>query len=432
MSKLSRPAASAAALFLLLSAAHAARAQERGAPKMEVGAHFTTLELNPPEFPSFATSTEPGVGGRFAYNVTDYLGLEGELNFLPRRSFYGRGVQGQFGAKVGKRFRRAGVFAKARPGFLSFGEVFAFTGRTETFPGPDGRPVVYPIFAEQRRTHFTVDVGGVVEFYPSRKYLVRVDAGDTIINYRREELPPNVGIFGFNPEGLSHNFQLSAGVAYRFGSPDGADETDPPAPEGDDAPRFEVGVQYTALGLNRPTELIDIPSFPDDRVQWEPAVGGRFTFNLNDSFALEGALDFFTREQFTGPTYGGLGVQGQFGVKAGRRFRRFGLFAKARPGLLSYGRVLRLVGTETINFADREFVVGRFRADRKTYFEADLGGVAEFYPSRRIVTRFDFGDTVVWYRDRVNAGFSLSQSIIRQPDETRHNFQFGAGLGFRF
>lgn len=108
------------------------------------------------------------------------------------------------------------------------------------------------------------------------------------------------------------------------------------------------------------------------------------------------------------------------------------MFGKARPGFLSYGEVLRLEGTETINFFGQNFTVGRFGTARKTYFETDLGGVLEFYPARRIVTRFDFGDTVIWYRDRVRPGFVLSQSIIRPPDETRHNFQFGAGIGFRF
>lgn len=431
MLRLSHPAAFAAALLCLLFVTpSAARAQERDAPKMEVGAHFTTLELNPPDF--FGTSTQPGLGGRFAYNATDYLGLEGEINLMPQRNFFGRTVQGQFGVKAGKRWRRAGVFAKARPGFVSFSEVVGFNGRTTTFTRPDGTVVVVPEVGFARRTHLSVDVGGVLEFYPSRKFLVRVDAGDTMINYRRGELPPGVVLFDpIEPEGLSHNFQLSAGVAYRFHEPDGADESDPPAPEGS-TPRFEAGIQYTALLVNRPTQFSGMPVISGGPTVTEPAVGGRLTFNLNDHFAVEGAVDVFTREQFTGPTYGGIGLQGQFGVKAGRRFERFGLFGKARPGFLSYGEVLRLEGTDTIIFDGRTFPVGRFGTARKTYFETDLGGVLEFYPARRFVTRFDFGDTIIWYRDRVGPSIFLSQPFIRQPDETRHNFQFGAGIGFRF
>ena len=191
-----------------------------------------------------------------------------------------------------------------------------------------------------------------------------------------------------------------------------------------DAPKMEAGAHFTAPELNP-------PDFFGSTVT-QPGLGGRLTFNLNDHFAVEGAVDVFTREQFTGPTYGGVGLQGQFGVKAGRRFRRLGAFGKARPGFLSFSRVLRLEGTETIDFGGANFPIGRFGTARKTYFEADLGGVLEFYPARRFVTRFDFGDTVIWYRDRVGPSIFLSQPFIRQPDETRHNFQFGAGLGFRF
>ena len=65
MSNLSHPAAFVAALCLIFVTCHAARAEERGAPKMEVGAHFTTLELNPPRFFG-STVTQPGLGGRFS------------------------------------------------------------------------------------------------------------------------------------------------------------------------------------------------------------------------------------------------------------------------------------------------------------------------------------------------------------------------------
>lgn len=409
--------------------ADTARAQERDAPKAEVGAHFTSLEFNPPTF--FGTSTEPGVGGRFAYNVTDYLGLEAEVNFLPKRSFFGRTTQGQFGAKVGKRFRKFGVFAKARPGFVSFDEVSAVVGTT-SFTGTNGQVFVVPVFGVERRTHLSVDVGGVLEFYPSRKLLVRVDAGDTVIRYKPETLPPGVLRFDFPVEGVSHNFQLTTGVAYRFMNPAGADEADPPAPEGR-TPRFEAGVQYAALVVNPPTEFFGMPVIGSPSLFTEPAVGGRLTFNLNDSVALEAALDFMTKEHTTTAAFGGRGIQGQFGVKAGRRFERFGLFAKARPGFLTFSRVHRQTGTQSINFfGDGNIEIATFGTGRKTHFESDFGGVAEFYPTRRVVARFDAGDTVIWYRDRVTPGFSIRNSVIRLPAETKHNFQFSAGLAVRF
>jgi hypothetical protein len=411
-----------------------ANAQEQDAPKVEIGAHFTSLELRVPgDFGTFG-STEPGIGGRIGYNVTDFFGVEAELNFFPQRSAAGGLKQGQFGIKAGKRFRKAGLFAKARPGFVSFDRVATVVG-TDIFTGLDGSVFLFDVFGTRRRTLFSTDVGGVVEFYPSRNLLVRVDAGDTIIRYRAKDVRlSNDTNFRDFPNRVIHNFQLTTGIVYRFLNPKGADEAEPPAPQRG-TPRFEGGIQYTTLILNRPTEITG-DLFRLGRVATtEPALGGRLTFNLNDHVALEGALDFLLREN-TGSriTYGRRGVQGQFGIKAGRRFERFGIFGKARPGFLRFNDVLRVVGTrlETQFFPGESIEVSLFGLGSKTYFETDLGGVVEFYPSRRVVTRFDLGDTIIRYRGRVANGFSIRRSVINQPDETRHNFQFTAGVGFRF
>jgi len=59
----------------------------------------------------------------------------------------------------------------------------------------------------------------------------------------------------------------------------------------------------------------------------------------------------------------------------------------------------------------------------------DVGGVVEYYPSRRTILRLDLGDTVVRY-----AGipvFDSNRGLINVT-EYQHNFQAGAGFGFRF
>lgn len=74
-----------------------------------------------------------------------------------------------------------------------------------------------------------------------------------------------------------------------------------------------------------------------------------------------------------------------------------------------------------------------FEERRKTHFTTDVGGVLEFYPSRRLVTRFDFGDTIIRYGERhTNNIISIRPTLITLPAETRHNLQFTAGLAFRF
>jgi len=123
----------------------------------------------------------------------------------------------------------------------------------------------------------------------------------------------------------------------------------------------------------------------------------------------------------------------QFGAKVGRRFRRFGVFAKARPGFVTFGSVNTLVGTDTVTLlGNRQFTTPVFGDRRRTYFSTDVGGVLEFYPSRRVLTRFDFGDTIIRFGPRNAETFLVTDPGFRIPAETRHNFQFIAGLGFRF
>jgi outer membrane protein with beta-barrel domain len=199
-------------LFVLLLSSHA-RAQTE-TPKFELGVHFSALTLDDdPTNNSFCdacnTFTYTGIGGRFTYNLNDSLALETEVNFFLRenkgmtsRLVGGRPVQGLFGIRAGDRFEKVGVFAKVRPGFLSF---------SRTISSGLGIPFSLNF---SRRTHFNVDVGGVLEFYPSRKVVVRLDVGDTIIRYGEENLEG--GLIPIVDAATSHNLQISAGVGFRF------------------------------------------------------------------------------------------------------------------------------------------------------------------------------------------------------------------------
>jgi hypothetical protein len=206
---------------LLLILSEEAGAQSNDTPKFEVGAHFSSLSINQGE-----TRTEPGFGGRFTFNVTDHLALEAEGDFFPRNSGFGsfrtggRAAEGLFGFKVGKRYKRFGIFGKARSGLISFSEglteVFA---STQTFT-PD---TVFSV-RSQRLTHFATDLGGVLELYVSRRVFTRFDAGDTIIRYGQTTSTVFSGVPGGTftptrftiPGDTTHNFQFNAGVGFRF------------------------------------------------------------------------------------------------------------------------------------------------------------------------------------------------------------------------
>jgi hypothetical protein len=189
-----------------------------------------------------------------------------------------------------------------------------------------------------------------------------------------------------------------------------------------DAPKFEVGAEFSSLSVRSP----DFAGTQDI-----VGAGARATYNVNDNFAVEAVGYVYRRLKFSDAAVGGNAAQMQFGMKVGRRFQHFGVFAKARPGFVLFSDVPVLVGTQTINFEGQQFVVPVFESRRKTYFSADVGGVLEFYPSRRIVTRFDFGDTMIRYGAHRASTFDAATPFV-VPASTRHNFQFAAGVGFRF
>lgn len=412
-----------------------ARAQQIEPSKLEIGAQFSSLTLTEP-----GIKREVGVGGRLTYNLNKNLAIEAEGNYFPSgstRGFIHGGniLQGQFGVKAGKRWDRFGIFAKARPGFLSFDGSYAprLAGTTMVF----GREVTLYDHRIIRRTHFSMDLGGVVEVYPSRRVIVRFDAGDTVIRYGpHDELD-----FSHSPEFFrapgrtTHNFQFSAGVSFRLLTKDeGAAVTSRSRPAGNEStPRFEVGAHLTSLTFNPPRLLVNLPAISgENRPQTETGLGGRFTFNLIDSIGFESEINYFPISEGVGVGASGRVLQGQFGIKAGKRFRRFGFFGKARPGFVSFDRSSKLVGTKPFNFGDRTFLEGVFAIGRRTFFSTDFGGVLEFYPTGRWAVRFDAGDTAIHYGGRTIATIFVNPRFLTSRPEWRHNFQFSSGFSFRF
>jgi len=241
VSKIFFAAMTAVLLIVLNNSTVRAQADDR---KFEVGVQFSTIDLStgragvittfpclvPPcpvkESFSGDRKMEPSFGGRFGYNVNQYFAIEAETNFFPRdREFDGgRKLQVLAGAKVGKRFDKVGVFAKARPGFvrLSRGDYrFGSGACIAVFPPPVG------CFESTAKTSFAFDVGGVFEIYPSAHTIIRFDAGNTIVSYDARNVavvitPPSGTVTPTRvvvipaPAQKVHNLQLSVGVGFRF------------------------------------------------------------------------------------------------------------------------------------------------------------------------------------------------------------------------
>jgi len=175
----------------------------------------------------FSDSTEPGFGGRFGYNLNRHLAIEAEINFFPRDHLYegGRKLEGLFGVSAGKRFTKFGVFAKGRPGFLRLGKG-DFRMRPALCPGDIPEPI--GCFDPVAKTSFAFDAGGIVEYYPNKRLVVRFDAGDTILHFGERlavtsvpalnpgvTIPFKIGLLGA-PAETTHNFEGSIGVSFRF------------------------------------------------------------------------------------------------------------------------------------------------------------------------------------------------------------------------
>ena len=193
--------------------------------------------------------------------------------------------------------------------------------------------------------------------------------------------------------------------------------------QNDDPPRYEVGAEFSTISREDFTSI-----------RTELGVGGRFTLNLNKYVAFDSAAYFFPRSCFDCPNNGRV-TEVVAGVKVGKRFEKWGLFAKARPGIVSFSKG-QVDVSPTFTPSAFPFV---FQVKPLTNFATDIGGVLEFYPTRRIVTRFDAGNTIVFIReqtrnaiqfDPVTNTFTLFPFTL--PGKTTHNFQFSAGVGYRW
>ena len=129
--------------------------------RLEVAGQATMLRLND-------LGTSAGFGGRFSFDLTNLVALEAELNFFPsekitlpmgnltagtaRLAYHRRRTDALFGAKVGHRGERFGLFARVRPGVARL---------SDRGLGCDGELCALILVARPLyRTEFAFDVGG--------------------------------------------------------------------------------------------------------------------------------------------------------------------------------------------------------------------------------------------------------------------------------
>ena len=184
--------------------------------KFEGGAFFTSITLSDfkervlPGFES-GDSTVKGMGGRLAYNLNENFAIDGEASFFPSNHFgneeVGQKMQGFVGVKAGARQKWVGVFAKARPGVMWFGE---FQSRGSCTPTSFGSTC-----GVSHEKDFALDLGGVVEFYPAERAIIRVDIGNTLVHFQDRRFGTFTAPIVVDG-GFKSNFQASLGFSWRF------------------------------------------------------------------------------------------------------------------------------------------------------------------------------------------------------------------------
>ena len=385
--------------FVLGQRAHAQGTHSR----FEIGAQASFLSATLP------ATGDPfvigGFGGRFTWNLSRRFALDSELDWFPRNQKAALQAGGdviaiQAGPKItlyrGEGF---GFFAKIRPGLLSSDNVCL-------------EKVVPPNIFEcsyGRVTHFAVDMGGVVELYPTRHLTLRVDLGETLIRmYDREatlSVSPTLKITALSPGGIRPGIQIEAGLSYRLGSVPEKHERQP------SFERFSIGAQFVALSHGSAGTLTTGAGF-----------GGTFAFDLRPHLAFDSALLYYpSPERGVTPESGGRLFEGLFGAKIGLQRDRLGYFLTLRPGFLRFSKTVTQYPASP---------TGVFQFAPNTWGAFNVGPSIEVYTSRRTTLRFDVGDTML---------FVPAKSVPQPPLPTfnfnsdfRHSIQVSAGFGFRF
>jgi hypothetical protein len=151
----------------------------------------------------------PGVGGRVTLDLWGGMALDGEATFFPNDDFH-QGIsvyrrsrtEGFLGVKVGYRGDRVGVFGKFRPG------VTRLANRGLGCTGGEQCWLILPV-APVYESQFAIDVGGIVEFYPTSRLVTRIDVGQLVVPNR----PPLARCL---PACTSSTLATRIGVGVRF------------------------------------------------------------------------------------------------------------------------------------------------------------------------------------------------------------------------
>ena len=176
--------------------------------KWEFGPLFSTM-LIARESPTDGVRTEPGFGGYASYRFYQVFYFDSDVLYFPRGANSsgphdgGTIFQGLFGLKAGVRRNHFGIFGKVRPGFHSYSDALSSVSQTGAL-------------GYSRSTNLVLDLGGIVEFYPSEHGTLRFEAGDTHIYFGTRDINIDGSVQPAGGGKLRHTIQFATGYGWRF------------------------------------------------------------------------------------------------------------------------------------------------------------------------------------------------------------------------
>jgi hypothetical protein len=175
--------------------------------------------------------------------------------------------------------------------------------------------------------------------------------------------------------------------------------------------RWDAGLHYTNIDLP-----MDWPGCSACRMH-SSGVGTNLGYRLTNLLYFDSEFNAF-------PGSGGLSGKGRAeeflaGVKVGRTFGSWGVFATLRPGFIHYEKTLAPGSQSEYESANRTAL--------------DAGGVVEYHASSRSTIRFDAGTTLVRYLTGHPDPRQLPNTVLSGDYiVTQGNFHLGSGYIFRF
>jgi hypothetical protein len=308
------------------------------------------------------------------------------------------------GVKAGIRRRRFGMFGRLDAGAASYSR------GVELVEVLNGQVLGPPFY--YRETHFALEPGASIEFYPTQRLIVRADV-DENLNAAFRTLnfitPDEYQAFGGV---VPHHLGIGISLERRFGSLQSA-----PAASAT-SEHFSVGA-YFALQIREQTLISNAPALGGGGA-WIEIPGWRFL-----SFDVI-AFDIPHDDHTAGKQDGGTAFAAFAGPKIGFHSNKMGIFAKARPGVTRFSRT-----QSSLTLSDS----GQFTSvwHPQYQFSLDTGAVFEYTPVKHVVIRLEAGDDLIFYHaHNIAYDYPEDSGIETVPATHRSSMLFLAGLGWRF